>query len=130
MMISPLKQSTFTIELSIGIYTNIEYNERRERGRNSMKSVHVITGGTGGIGKQVAEQIGRKDTVLLADINAAMLEETKSDLASKGITDVHYQTVDIINIEDVKKLVKKASSLGKLKSLIHTAGLSPTMADF
>ncbi|MBP2240355.1 NAD(P)-dependent dehydrogenase (short-subunit alcohol dehydrogenase family) [Cytobacillus eiseniae] len=94
-----------------------------------MNHVFVITGGSGGMGKATAELVGKKGTILLADMNEARLEQTKQELAKKGITDVHYQTVDITDRENVKALADKAASLGKLKSIIHTAGLSPTMGD-
>ena len=94
-----------------------------------MKSVYVITGGTGGMGKAAAELVGKKGTVLLADISEERLEQTKAELEGKGITDVHCQTVDITSPENVEALVPKTASLGQMKALIHTAGLSPTMAE-
>lgn len=94
-----------------------------------MSNVYVITGGSGGMGKAIAELVGKKGTVLLADVNEERLEQTKEELAGKGITDVEYQTVDITDAENVRKLAEKAKSLGTLKGLVHTAGLSPTMAD-
>ena len=93
------------------------------------KQVYVITGGSGGMGKATAELVGKKGTVLLADVSEERLVQTKEELAAKGITDVHYQTVDITSKENVAALAEKASQLGTLKGLVHTAGLSPTMAD-
>lgn len=93
------------------------------------KHVYVITGGSGGMGKATAELVGNKGTLLLADVSEERLILTKEELAAKGITDVHYQTVDITSKENVALLAKKASQLGTLKGLVHTAGLSPTMAD-
>lgn len=91
--------------------------------------VYVITGGSGGMGKAAAQLVGKKGTVLLADISEERLAQTKDELAGKGITDVHYQTVDITSKEDVMRLAQKTAELGTLKGLVHTAGLSPTMAD-
>ncbi|UFT99961.1 SDR family oxidoreductase [Radiobacillus kanasensis] len=93
------------------------------------RHVYVITGGSGGMGKATAELVGKKGTVLLADISEERLIQAKEELAAKGITDVHYQTVDITSKENIAALAKKASELGTLKGLVHTAGLSPTMAD-
>lgn len=93
------------------------------------KHVYVITGGSGGMGKASAELLGKKGAVLLADISEERLVQTKEELHAKGITDVHYQTVDITSKENVAALAKKAAELGTLKGLVHTAGLSPTMAD-
>jgi len=94
-----------------------------------MRNVYVITGGSGGMGKAVAELVGPKGTLLLADVSEERLVQTKEELVAKGITDVHYQTVDITSKENVSKLAEKAATLGTLKGLVHTAGLSPTMAD-
>lgn len=91
--------------------------------------VYVITGGSGGMGKASAEVLGKKGTVLLADVSEERLVQTKDELAAKGITDVHYQTVDITSRENLKQLADKTAELGSLKGLVHTAGLSPTMAD-
>ncbi len=91
--------------------------------------VHVITGGSGGMGKAIAKQVGSQGTLLLADVNEERLKETQGELQTAGITDVHYQVVDVTNEDDINNLVGKATSLGSLKSLIHTAGLSPTMAN-
>lgn len=93
------------------------------------KQVYVITGGSGGMGKATAELVGEKGTLLLADVSEERLVQTKVELATKGITDVHYQTVDITSKGNVAALAEKASQLGTLKGLVHTAGLSPTMAD-
>lgn len=93
------------------------------------KHVYVITGGSGGMGKATAELVGKKGTVLLADVSEERLVQTKEELASKGITDVYYQTVDITSKENVASLAQKTAELGTLKGLVHTAGLSPTMAD-
>lgn len=94
-----------------------------------VKDVYVITGGSGGMGKASAELLGKKGTVLLADVSEERLKETKDELASKGLNDIHYQTVDITSKENLEALVEKTSELGTLKGLVHTAGLSPTMAD-
>lgn len=91
--------------------------------------VYVITGGSGGMGKATAELVGKYGTVLLADISEERLELTKQELATKGITDVHYTTVDITSKENVEALATKAAELGSLKGLVHTAGISPTMGD-
>lgn len=94
-----------------------------------MNEVYVITGGTGGMGKEIAKRVGRNGSVLLVDISEERLQSTALELAAEGITSVEYQAVDITIQEQVKDLAKKANSLGQLKAIIHTAGLSPTMAD-
>jgi len=94
-----------------------------------MTDVHVVTGAAGGMGSKIAERLATDGSVLLADIDEEALEETRSELESRGATDVHYQTVDITDAGEVRDLSEEAASIGTLRSLVHTAGLSPTMAD-
>lgn len=91
------------------------------------KDVYVITGGSGGMGRATAEKLGGKGAILLADISEERLEETKEALETKGIEDVHYQILDVTSRESLEALAEKASELGALRGLVHTAGLSPTM---
>ncbi|MBQ0140046.1 MAG: SDR family oxidoreductase [Kurthia sp.] len=93
------------------------------------KFVYVITGGSGGMGKATAELVGKYGTVLLADVSEERLIQTKEELEAKGLSDIHYQTVDITSKENLASLAAKTAELGTLKGLVHTAGLSPTMAD-
>lgn len=94
-----------------------------------MTGVHVITGAAGGMGREIAGVLCKHGSVVLADIDEAALEELASELESGGATDVHSRTVDITDAEEVGGLAAEAASIGTLRSLVHTAGLSPTMAD-
>jgi NAD(P)-dependent dehydrogenase (short-subunit alcohol dehydrogenase family) len=93
------------------------------------RDVYVITGGSGSLGKATAERIGAKGAVLLADVSEEHLLQAKEQLLQQGITDVHLQTVDITSQEEVQQLADKAAQLGRLRGLVHTADLSPAMAD-
>lgn len=94
-----------------------------------MPDVHVITGGAGGMGSAIAEVLGQDDTVLLADIDEAALEATEASLRDAGVADIHWQPTDITDPDAVATLAEEAASVGSLASLVHTAGLSPTMDD-
>ncbi|AWE07114.1 short-chain dehydrogenase [Lysinibacillus sp. 2017] len=95
-----------------------------------MSKVYVITGGTGGMGKATALRLGKKGALLLADMSEERLAATAAELKEAGIQTVEYMTADISNREAVKALAEKAASMGELAGLVHTAGLSPTMADW
>ena len=96
-----------------------------------MTNVYVITGGTGGMGKATAICLAKKGALLLADMNEERLAETVAELKEEhGATTVEYMVADISNRESVKALADKAASMGELAGLVHTAGLSPTMADW
>jgi len=95
-----------------------------------MQKVYVITGGIGGMGKAAALRLGKQGALLLADINEERLAATAAELKEAGIETVDFMTADISNRADVSALSEKAASMGELAGLVHTAGLSPTMADW
>lgn len=95
-----------------------------------MSKVYVITGGTGGMGKASAKILGRQGALLLADISEERLAAAAAELKAEGIETVEYLTTDITNRQAVKELADKAASMGELAAIVHTAGLSPTMADW
>ncbi|MFD6438957.1 hypothetical protein ACFWDG_03835 [Peribacillus sp. NPDC060186] len=45
-----------------------------------MNNVYAITDGSGGMGKAIAELVGKKGTLLLAEINKERLEQAKPKL--------------------------------------------------
>lgn len=94
---------------------------------NSQEQVFVITGGTGGMGLAIADRFADKGTLLLADVFADRLAETKKNFEDKGC---HVETMvcDVTQPDQVQALAAKARSMGKLGALIHTAGLSPALA--
>lgn len=90
-----------------------------------MKNVTVITGGCGGMGFATANIMGRQgDAVLLCDLNEDALKSSVAILKRQNM-EAHYAVVDVSNPEMVRSAAKKASEIGELKKLIHTAGLSP-----
>lgn len=95
-----------------------------------MSNVYVITGGTGGMGKATALRLVDKGAILLADMNEERLQQTATQLKEAGATTVEYMIADVSNRESVKALADKAASMGELAGLVHTAGLSPTLADW
>lgn len=94
-----------------------------------MSKVYVITGGAGGMGKAIARRFSQKGTLLLADVRAEKLEEVAAELQPQAVSKIRHMTVDITDEKQVKELADAASQLGELGAIIHTGGLSPTMAD-
>lgn len=91
-----------------------------------MGDVSVITGGAGGMGFATAKLIGREHTVVLADVRADRLDTAASALEPLGITarTVHC---DVTDRAAVTELFRVAAGLGRIASVIHTAGISPSM---
>lgn len=91
-----------------------------------MDKVSVITGGAGGMGLATAKIIGREHTVVISDINQERLNAATAELDNLGITSKAV-VCDITKRESVAELIETSSGLGTVASVIHTAGLSPSM---
>ncbi len=90
--------------------------------------VVVVTGGAGGMGVECARALQSVGRILLVDIDDAALDRAVSTLAADGIA-AEPQRCDITDADDVERLVERVTSLGTLRAVAHTAGLSPVMAD-
>jgi NAD(P)-dependent dehydrogenase (short-subunit alcohol dehydrogenase family) len=88
----------------------------------------VVITGIGGMGISCARRLGVGRRLLLADYDAERLQRAAGTLRDEGFA-IHTQTVDVASAESVGILSAKAAELGSLRILVHTAGLSPTMAD-
>lgn len=93
-----------------------------------MSRVTVITGGAGGMGVATAALLGRERTLVLADVRAERLATATADLAERGIT-VTAQVCDVTDRQAVEKVFATAAGLGTLGSVVHTAGVSPSMGE-
>lgn len=92
-----------------------------------MSQVHVITGGSGGIGLECAKMY-KQGTVIIAGIHDEQLKEAAEILKSEGI-DVKTKNTDVSDINKVKELIDYAKEFGTLKTMIHAAGVSGTIGD-
>lgn len=91
-------------------------------------SVVVITGASGGMGRACAQRLGKNHSLLLVDVNAAAVEEMAIALNAQGYCATPF-CADLTNPVVIEQLVAMTQSLGPLRALVHTAGLSPSMAD-
>ena len=93
-----------------------------------MSRVSVITGGAGGMGLQTAKIMGRDHEVVLCDVRPDRLDATAEALGGLGIaaTTVH---ADVTDRQAVGRLFETAAARGSITSVIHTAGVSPSMGD-
>jgi NAD(P)-dependent dehydrogenase (short-subunit alcohol dehydrogenase family) len=86
----------------------------------------VVVIGAGGIGQAIARRRGTGRTVLLADLDQAVLDAAVEALQAGGHT-VSTQIVDVSSRESVHALAQ-AAALGDVVDVVHTAGLSPVQA--
>ena len=93
-----------------------------------MNQVSVITGGAGGMGLATAKIVGRDRTVVLCDVRQDRLDAAAATLSDLGIT-ATIVNCDVTDRQAVSGLFETATDLGTLASVIHTAGVSPSMGD-
>ena len=91
-----------------------------------MKEVSVLVG-TGSIGLAIARRVGVGKITVLADYSLGNAER-----AAKTMEDAGFETrtirTDLGSKKDILELVKFATGLGPVKSLINAAGVSPSQA--
>ncbi|WP_123023355.1 SDR family oxidoreductase [Mycolicibacterium stellerae] len=91
-----------------------------------MSNVSVITGGAGGMGLATAKVIGRDHTLVLCDVRQDRLDQAVETLDGQGVT-VKAVNCDVTDRKAVDGLFETAFALGTVASVIHTAGVSPSM---
>jgi len=91
-----------------------------------MTHVSVITGGAGGMGLATAKIVGRDHTVVLADVRQDRLDAAATELTGLGIAAIPVDA-DVTDRAAVDQLFATATEFGPVASVIHTAGVSPSM---
>ena len=92
-----------------------------------MKNVHIITGGSSGIGLECAKRF-KDGIVLITARNEERLKNAEAELIKEGI-DVRYRSSDASKRESLRELFEYAKSLGKIKTVVNSAGVSGGSAD-
>src|SRR5437868_2356002 len=87
----------------------------------------LVVIGVGGMGQAITRRLGSGCRLLLADFNEDVLTAFADVLEGDG-HEVTTATVDVSDPDAVAALVTKASTLGPVRSVAHTAGLSPVQA--
>jgi NAD(P)-dependent dehydrogenase (short-subunit alcohol dehydrogenase family) len=87
--------------------------------------VAIITGGAGGIGKALAEEMAERGCYLvLADVNAELLEKTVTELRAAG-AQLDAKTVDVRDAAQVQELVQGTfRDLGRIDYVFNNAGVN------
>lgn len=78
------------------------------------------------MGLAVAHAIGRDNAVLICDVDQKRIDAAQQELREAGI-DCAAIVCDITDSNSVARLVEHAQQLGTVTSVIHTAGVSPSM---
>jgi NAD(P)-dependent dehydrogenase (short-subunit alcohol dehydrogenase family) len=91
-----------------------------------MERVSVITGGAGGMGLATAKVVGRDHHVVLCDVRRDRLAGALAALTELGVASTAV-VCDVTDRQAVRRLLDEAAGLGPVVSLIHAAGVSPSM---
>ena len=91
-----------------------------------MANVCVITGGGSGMGLEAAKFMPKDKIIVLSGRTGQKLEGAVNQLKELGFT-AYAKACDTSNRESVKELVEFACSLGEVKNVINSAGVSPAM---
>lgn len=92
-----------------------------------MKNICIITGGGSGMGLEAAKLVGKDQKIILAGRTVSKLENAIAELTALGIEAEAYPA-DVSDRPKLEELAKYAAHQGKIKTVIHAAGVSPTMA--
>lgn len=92
------------------------------------KRLAVITGGGGAIGLACARRLAARYSLVLTEIDGARLEVAVAMLAEEGVAAAGHR-FDLSVPAAAGELAALAAAVGTLGALVHTAGLSPTMAN-
>ena len=93
-----------------------------------MANVCVITGGGSGMGLEAAKFMPKDKIIILAGRSEKKLQNAVTELKGLGLN-AYYKTCDTSKRESVKELALFAASMGEIKNVINSAGLSPAMSN-
>lgn len=88
----------------------------------------MITGGGGGMGVATAKIVGRDHTLVLCDVSQDRLDIAAATLSDSGMVPAIVHC-DVTDRQAVSRLFDSAAGLGTVVSVIHTAGVSPSMGN-
>ena len=92
------------------------------------KNVCVITGGGSGMGLAAAKCMPKDKIIVVTGRTLSKLENAVKELETLGY-EAYAKACDTSVREQVRELAEYAASLGEIKNVINSAGLSPAMAD-
>lgn len=91
-----------------------------------MANVCVITGGGSGMGFEAAKFMPKDKIIVISGRTLSKLEGAVEQLKALGF-EAYAKACDTSSRESVKELVAFATSLGEVKNVINSAGVSPAM---
>jgi NAD(P)-dependent dehydrogenase (short-subunit alcohol dehydrogenase family) len=87
----------------------------------------VVVIGVGGMGQAIARRQGIGARLLVADFDKDVLARVAEELRGEGY-EVTAEPVDVSAQASVAALAERAAALGPVRTVVHTAGVSPVQA--
>lgn len=94
----------------------------------SKNDVYVVTGAAGGMGRACAHALVDRGKLLLLDVGEPQLESVASELEAEG-AQCEVMRCDVSSLPETSALTDRVRGMGAFRALVHTAGISPLMAD-
>jgi NAD(P)-dependent dehydrogenase (short-subunit alcohol dehydrogenase family) len=94
------------------------------------KPLAVITGAGGGVGQAAARRLGLRYRLVIAARREEQLAAMEEALVSEGYDVAVAAIADVSDRESLVKLAETAAAVGPIGAVVHTAGLSPALADW
>ena len=87
----------------------------------------LITGATGGLGKEIARELAKNGcNLFLTGKNNEKLDLLKNELETNSGMKMNFEQADLSNSEEIKKLIKKVkNSFSNIDILVNCAGIFP-----
>jgi NAD(P)-dependent dehydrogenase (short-subunit alcohol dehydrogenase family) len=92
--------------------------------------VAVITGACGGMGAACARVFARSRRLILTDVHPERLASLADEIERDGGSVLAKVAGDISKPATIRGVVAAVAEAGELTTLVHTAGVSPTLADW
>lgn len=86
----------------------------------------LVIVGSGGMGIPIARRLGVGKQILIADFSKVNLDTAEAALTNEGYS-VHTALVDISGYASVRDLAQKAAEIGFVETIVHTAGVGPSI---
>jgi NAD(P)-dependent dehydrogenase (short-subunit alcohol dehydrogenase family) len=94
------------------------------------ETVGVVTGAGRGMGRTCAELLANTvDALVLVDLDEKGLDAASGELAGSPASTSVF-AADVTDMDRMLELARHVSEQGRLRAVVHAAGISPTMADW
>lgn len=95
-----------------------------------VRPIAAITGAAGGMGRAIARRLGSRYRLALLDLDEGAVNAFRDALTEEGYDVAVTTTADVASADSVRAAADAVAAAGTLGTIVHTAGLSPSMSDW